>query len=111
MVIARAFGMLPRNSHSSGTVRGTFLIDPKGIIQAINWYPISTGRSVEEQLRQLEAIKLSYELPFYTPAEWQPGEDTIVPPPRTAQDALARQSDASAPDWYYKTCANPWRKE
>ncbi|WP_312950324.1 peroxiredoxin [Superficieibacter sp.] len=109
MAVARAFGMLPRHSHASGTVRGTFLIDPRGIIQAINWYPISTGRSVEEQLRQLEAIKLSYEFPLYTQAEWQPGDDTIVPPPRTVEGARARLADSSAPDWYYKTCANPWR--
>ncbi|MCU5772444.1 peroxiredoxin [Erwiniaceae bacterium BAC15a-03b] len=107
MEVARAFGMLPRNSHSSGTVRGVFLIDPEGIIRAISWYPISTGRSVQELLRQLEAIKLSYEVPFYTPAEWQPGEDTIVPPPRTIEGARARLEDSSAPDWYYKTCSNP----
>ncbi|MCL2898354.1 peroxiredoxin [Brenneria tiliae] len=111
MAVARAFGMLPRNSHSSGTIRGTFLIDPKGIIQAINWYPISTGRSVQELLRQLEAIKLSYELPYYTPAEWQPGEDVIVPPPRTVEGARSRLGDTGAPDWYYKTCANPRRVE
>ncbi len=107
MSVARAFGMLPRHSHSSGTVRGTFLIDPEGVIQSINWYPISTGRSVQEQLRQLEAIKLSYEVPFYTPAEWQSGDDTIVPPPRTIEGARARLGDTQAPDWYYKTCSNP----
>ncbi|MDX5628358.1 MULTISPECIES: peroxiredoxin [unclassified Brenneria] len=111
MAVARAFGMLSRNSHSSGTVRGTFLIDPKGVIQSINWYPISTGRSIQELLRQLEAIKLSYELPYYTPAEWQPGEDIIVPPPRTVEGALARLGDDNAPDWYYKTCTNPQSAE
>ncbi|OIV46334.1 peroxiredoxin [Sodalis sp. TME1] len=107
MVVARAFGMLQRHSHASGTVRGTFLIDPKGIIQSINWYPLSTGRSVEEMLRQLEAIKLSYELALYTPAEWQPGEDIIIPPPRTVEGAQARLADSGAPDWYYKTCTDP----
>lgn len=107
MAVARAFGMLPRHSHSSGTVRGAFLIDPEGIIRSISWYPISTGRSVQELLRQLEAIKLSYEVPYYTPAEWQPGEDTIVPPPRTIEGVRARLKDSSAPDWYYKTCHNP----
>ncbi|OON39809.1 peroxiredoxin [Izhakiella australiensis] len=106
MVVARAFGMLPRNSHSSGTVRGSFLIDPQGIIQAINWYPISTGRSVAEQLRQLEAIKLSYEFPLYTPAEWQAGDDAIIPPPRTVEGVRQRREDASALEWYYKTCAS-----
>lgn len=103
MDIARAFGMLPRHSHSSGTVRGTFLIDPEGIIRAISWYPITTGRSVLEHLRQLEAIQLSHNAPFYTPAEWQPGDDMIVPPPRTIEGARARLADTSAPDWYYKT--------
>lgn len=57
----------PRHSLTSGTVRGTFLINPKGIIQSINWYYLATGRSVEEMLRQREAIKLSYELALYKP--------------------------------------------
>ncbi|VFR36325.1 Alkyl hydroperoxide reductase subunit C-like protein [plant metagenome] len=103
MSIARAYGMLQRHASSSGTVRGTFLIDPEGIIRAINWYPISTGRSISEELRLLQAVKLSYERPLYTPAGWQPGDDAIVPPPRTFEDAQTRLPDTHAVDWYYRT--------
>lgn len=62
-------------------------------------------------LRQLEAVKLSYELSLYTPAEWQPGEDIIIPPPRTVEGARALLEDSSEPDWYYKICADPRRTE
>lgn len=105
MAIARAYGMLPRNPRSSATVRGAFLIDPQGLIRSINWYPISTGRSVEEALRTFKAIKLSHEQPVYTPADWQPGDDAIVPPPRTFEAARQPQPDATRIDWYYRTCS------
>ncbi|HRD34295.1 MAG TPA: peroxiredoxin [Rhodocyclaceae bacterium] len=106
MAIAKAYGMLPKQSHSSVTVRGAFLIDPEGLIRSISWYPISTGRSVREALRSFKAIKLSYEAPVYTPAEWESGQETIIPPPRT-MDAAKRPLDANAIDWYYRTCPDP----
>jgi peroxiredoxin (alkyl hydroperoxide reductase subunit C) len=104
MSIARAYGMLPRSPSSSATVRGSFLIDPQGLIRSINWYPISTGRSVDEALRSFKAIKLSYDAPIYTPADWQPGEDAIIPPPRTFEAAEDLPPDARVIDWYYRTC-------
>jgi peroxiredoxin (alkyl hydroperoxide reductase subunit C) len=55
MAVAKAYGMLLPKAVSSGTMRGMLLIAPEGIIKAINWYPISTGRSVEEAFRLFQA--------------------------------------------------------
>lgn len=103
MSIAKAYGMLPPTAVSSSTVRGMFLIDPEGIIKAITWYPISTGRSVEEALRLVQAIKVTYQETLYTPADWQPGSPAVVAPPKTIADATSRMKEKGVSDWYYQT--------
>ncbi|SDV48967.1 1-Cys peroxiredoxin [Chitinasiproducens palmae] len=103
MAIARAYGMLPPRAVSSSTVRGMFLIDPEGIVKAITWYPISTGRSVEEALRLVQAVSMTYQEALYAPADWQPGAPGVVAPPKTIADATQRKDEDGAADWYYQT--------
>lgn len=103
MAIANAYGMLPPKAVSSSTVRGMFLIDPDGIIKAISWYPISTGRSAEEALRMFQAIRMTWQENLYAPADWQPGRPGVVPPPKTIGDASARLTENNVTDWYYQT--------
>lgn len=103
MAVAKAYGMLPPKAVSSSTVRGMFLIDPDGIIKAISWYPISTGRSVEEAFRLFQAISMTWQENLYAPADWQPGLPCIVPPPKTIGDASARLAESDVLDWYYQT--------
>lgn len=105
MAVAKAYGMLPRKAISSSTVRGMFLIDPEGIIKAINWYPISTGRSVDECFRLLQAVQMTYQENLYAPADWQPGTPGVVPPPKTIADAASRMSEQAVTEWYYQTRA------
>src|SRR5258707_495673 len=64
MAIAAAYGMIHPNAADSSTVRATFVIDPDGLIRAMVWYPMSTGRSVEELLRLVEALQTSAALPL-----------------------------------------------
>ena len=71
MAIARAYGMLPPGAQDSSTVRSTFVIDPDGIIRAISWYPMSTGRSVAEILRLVEALQTSDAQAVSTPEGWR----------------------------------------
>jgi hypothetical protein len=59
MAIAAAYGMIHPDAADSSTVRATFVIDPDGLIRAMVWYPMSTGRSVEEILRLVEALQTS----------------------------------------------------
>ena len=100
MGLARAYGMLHLADTSTATVRGSFLIDPAGIIRMLSYYPMTTGRSVEELLRTLAALQESDASGLSTPADWRPGEAGVLPPPLTVQEAAAR-SAAGAPDWYY----------
>lgn len=103
MAVAKAYGMLPPKAVSSSTVRGMFLIDPEGIIKAIIWYPISTGRSVEEAFRLFQAVRMTWQENLYAPADWQPGSPCVVPPPKTIEDASKRLSEDDVLDWYYQT--------
>lgn len=100
MSIAAAYGMIHPADTDTSTVRATFLIDPAGIIRLLTYYPMATGRNVEELLRTVAALQETDASGLSTPAGWQPGEDGIMPPPLTVADADAR-SKAGAPAWYY----------
>jgi peroxiredoxin (alkyl hydroperoxide reductase subunit C) len=106
MAIARAYGMISPHSPDSSLVRASFVIDPSGIIRAITWYPMTTGRNVGEQLRLVAALQATDAHGVLTPEAWHPGDDVIVPPPLTVGPA----GDSGGPgelDWYYRTVAGP----
>src|SRR3984893_15919349 len=102
MAIAAAYGMIHPDAADSSTVRATFVIDPDGLIRAMVWYPMSTGRSVEEILRLVEALQTTDREAVSTPEGWRHGDAVIEPAPITV-DAL-RDSDPSGDmlDWYYR---------
>ena len=60
-------------------VRAVFFIDPKGIIRAIIYYPLSLGRNFDELYRALIAMQTADAFSVATPADWQPGDEVIVP--------------------------------
>jgi peroxiredoxin (alkyl hydroperoxide reductase subunit C) len=101
MAIARGYGMLHPQAHSSATVRATFVIDPQSVIRAITWYPINVGRSVEELLRLVTALQTSESNEVFTPEGWRPGDKALRPPPTSI--VSGGKSDKSATDdWYYQ---------
>lgn len=102
MMIARAYGMLPPDALSSATVRSTFVIDPNGVIRATITYPMTVGRNVEEILRLVEALRVTDESNVLTPEGWRPGDQIIIPPPLTLDEAARHQPDQNASDWYYR---------
>ncbi|WP_025813177.1 peroxiredoxin, partial [Komagataeibacter kakiaceti] len=61
MAVARAYGMLDPTAQNSATVRATYVIDPAGTIRALLWYPMTVGRSVDELLRLVAALRRSDE--------------------------------------------------
>ena len=100
LAIARAYGMLSDSATDSATVRATYFIDPQGVVRAMNWYPMTVGRSVEEMLRLLAALQATDAASASAPAGWQPGDILIDSAPVTASDAFGA---ASAHDtWYYR---------
>jgi peroxiredoxin (alkyl hydroperoxide reductase subunit C) len=101
MSIAAAYGMVHPADTDTSTVRATFFIDPAGTIRMLSYYPMATGRSIEELLRTLAALQETDASGLSTPAGWQPGEDGIRPPPLTFAEADARHR-AGAKTWYYQ---------
>ena len=73
MAIARAYGMIHAKAANASTVRAVFVIDPDGIVRSILWYPMTTGRSVDELLRLVAALQASDEHGINTPEGWRPG--------------------------------------
>jgi peroxiredoxin (alkyl hydroperoxide reductase subunit C) len=100
MAIAAAYGMIAPEAPDAAMVRATFVIDPEGVIRAISWYPMTTGRSVEELLRLLVALQTTDRHGVSTPEGWQSGDDVILPCPLTADQVF--QSQAEGSDWYFR---------
>lgn len=109
MRVAHAYGMIQPGASDTSAVRATFLIDPKGILRAMVYYPMSNGRSVAEFNRLLIALQTSDENTIATPENWQPGDPVIVPPPRTQLEAAIRNEGDPGyqgfeyTDWYFST--------
>ena len=104
MKVAQSFGMIQPGASDTQAVRATFVIDPKGILRAMVYYPMTNGRSVDEFVRLVKALQTSDEHKVATPENWQPGQDVIVPTPQTADAAEARMSEGfETKDWYFST--------
>lgn len=106
MAIAAAYGMIHPADTDTATVRATFLIDPTGIVRLLTYYPMATGRNPDEMLRALAALQETDASGLSTPSGWQPGEDGVLPPPLTVEEADAR-TKAGATTWYYYRQAKP----
>jgi peroxiredoxin (alkyl hydroperoxide reductase subunit C) len=103
--IAKKYGMIHPATNSTKNVRGVFIIDPDNVIRIISFYPMEVGRSTEELIRTLAAIQTTVKSNVLTPANWQVGNDVLIPyPPNTGS------STALAED-YYQTAWFMWYKK
>ena len=103
--IARLYGMIAPNASTQETVRNVFFIDPEQTVRAILVYPLTNGRSIPEILRLLAALQATDQDHVVTPANWQPGQPAMVPPPKTYEGLLERQAKPNPQglecrDWY-----------
>jgi len=99
--ISRRYGMVHPRDQGEGDVRALFVIDPRGILRAMLYYPASTGRSVNEVLRLLQALQTSDRQHLVTPEGWVPGEEAIEPAPQTLAATEARSGlNYGCVDWY-----------
>ena len=80
MDVAHKYGMVQPATDDTHAVRAVFVIDPEAKIRAVLYYPLSNGRSIPEILRLVVALQTTDKMDVATPADWQPGEDVIVPP-------------------------------
>jgi peroxiredoxin (alkyl hydroperoxide reductase subunit C) len=104
MEVSKAFGMLQPAASTTQAVRAVFIIDPQGIVRAILYYPLSNGRNMQEIKRLLVAMQHSDEYKIATPANWEIGDDVIIPPPGSCGAAKDRVDGAGENyeclDWF-----------
>jgi len=106
MNVANKYGMIQPNEAATQAVRAVFFIDPKGIIRAIIYYPLSLGRNFDELYRVIIALQAADAFGVATPADWQPGDDVIIGPAGscgTAQDRMDGKEDMDCKEWYFCT--------
>jgi peroxiredoxin 2/4 len=106
MNVARRYGMIQPGESSTKAVRAVFFIDPKGIIRAIIYYPLSLGRNFDELYRALVAMQTADAFAIATPADWQPGDDVIVPTAGScgvAKERMDNKVDMHCYDWFFCT--------
>ncbi len=102
--LATMLGMIHPEKGSS-TVRAVFIVDDKGIIRTIFYYPQEVGRNIDEIIRAIKALQTSDENKVAMPADW-PNNDmlkdkVIIPPARDEKTAKERQKQYDCYDWWF----------
>ena len=107
MEIAQKYGMIMPGEDSTKAVRAVFVIDPKAVIRAIIYYPLSLGRNFDELLRVVKALQTADHFEVATPADWRPGDAVIVPPAGSCGTANHRMTGGvegvECEDWFFCT--------
>jgi peroxiredoxin 2/4 len=107
MNVARAYGMIMPGEDSTKAVRAVFVIDPKGVIRTIIYYPLSLGRNFDELLRVVTALQTADAFSVATPADWRPGDPVIVPTAGSCGVAKERMDGhvegVTCVDWFFCT--------
>ena len=88
--VANAYGMMHPNASESFTVRSLFVIGPDKKVKLMITYPASTGRNFHEVLRVIDSLQLTANYSVATPADWKEGEDVIVVPAVSTEDAIKK---------------------
>jgi alkyl hydroperoxide reductase subunit AhpC len=85
--VADLYDMIHPNANDTLTVRSVFIVDPNKKVKLTLTYPASTGRNVDEIVRVLDSLQLSAKFPVSTPVDWKDGEDVIIAPAVSDDDA------------------------
>jgi peroxiredoxin (alkyl hydroperoxide reductase subunit C) len=101
--VAETLGLI-HPAKATNTVRAVFIIDPKGIIRAILYYPQELGRNMDEILRMIEGFNQIEEKQVAIPANWPEneliGKGLIIPPAADMESAKKRQEKYKCFDWW-----------
>lgn len=88
----------------TATVRAVFIVDPKGVVRAILYYPAELGRNLDEFLRMIKGFQTSAEQGVAIPANWPNnelfGDDVILPPASDEETAEERRGQEGCLDWW-----------
>lgn len=106
MNVAKKYGMIQPGESETQAVRAVFFIDPKGMIRAMIYYPLSLGRNFDEIYRALVAMQTSDKFSVATPADWNPGDDVIISPAGScgvAEERMTNDDELDCEDWFFCT--------
>jgi len=107
--VSKLLGLI-HSAKGTNTVRAVFVVDPKGIVRLIVYYPQEIGRNIDEILRAVKALQVSDAKNVAIPANWPKneliGEKVIIPPARTVKEAMERlekikKGEIEGYDWWF----------
>ena len=90
MIHPNASGEAPRTAADNATVRSVFIVGPDKKIKLVLTYPMSTGRNFDEVLRVLDSMQLTAKHKVATPVNWKAGQDVIIVPSVSDEEAKTR---------------------
>jgi peroxiredoxin 2/4 len=109
--VSEKLGLI-HSSSGTNTVRAVFIVDPKGTIRAMLYYPAELGRNFDEFLRMIKAFQVAEKQGVAMPADWPNnelfGDDVILPPANTEKLAEERRGQEGCLDWWL--CHVPLKK-
>jgi len=108
-VVSRKYGMLHEPTSTVRDVRGVFIIDPNNIVRSINFYPMQVGRNFMEIERTVEALQTADKDQVLTPANWNDGDDVLVPYFPYTKEQLAANPELK--DEFYPVGNRMWFKK
>jgi len=91
--VSDLYGMIHPNASDTMTVRSVFFIGPDKKVKAIITYPASTGRNFDELLRVIDSLQLTSDFKVATPVNWKQGDDVIIVPAVSDEEAHERFPD------------------
>jgi peroxiredoxin 2/4 len=104
MEVAKKYGMVQPNASTTQAVRAVFIIDPESKVRAVIYYPLSAGRNMQEIKRLVTCLQKNEAEKVATPANWQPGDDVIIPAPSTMKAVKERletkEEGRNCLDWF-----------
>lgn len=105
--VATLYDMIHPNADANATVRSLFVIGPDKTIKLIITYPASTGRNFHEVLRVVDSLQLTSKHRLATPADWQPGEESIVVTAVPTEEAIEKFQDVRVIKPYLRYTKGP----
>ncbi len=101
--------MLHGPASTNKDIRGVFIIDPENTVRSINFYPMEVGRNIHEIVRIVEALQTTDATKVLTPANWNDGDDVMVPYFPYTKEQLAAKPELK--DEYYNVGNRMWFKK
>lgn len=102
--VSNALGLI-HPGKGTNTVRAVFIVDPKGVIRAILYYPQELGRNMDEIVRMVEGFQTADKHDVAIPANWPHNElvedEVIIPPPKDEKSAKKRKKTYECFDWWF----------